>query len=62
MNVILSDGQFDVLWFVVNNAIDRAQEKQANDAALATTDGRQYWLNQLMAIKAAMERSEGGGK
>jgi hypothetical protein len=46
----------------VTNAIDRAQEKQANDAGLEPTDSRQYWLNQLLAIKAAMERSEGGRK
>ena len=59
MNVTLSEGQFDVLWFVVGNAIDRAEEKQVNDAGNAS---RQYWLNQLLAIKAAMERSEGGAE
>lgn len=62
MNIILSEEAFDVLWAVVLGEIRASEIVHRNAVGSSNESSTRYWLDQLLAVKAAMDRSQGGGE
>jgi hypothetical protein len=62
MNIILSNEAFDVLWAVVLGEIQASEAVHRNAVGSSMESSTRYWLDQLLAVKAAMDRNQGGGE